>query len=77
MPFPNFHSARQLPPNKNLQYRTVTLTDGITAVLMGEGDNWKVQTVRADKKVWTVKQFKNWLVDHKMKVDELEPARED
>lgn len=77
MPFTNFHSARQLTPNRALEYRTIKLTEGITAVLMGRADEWKVQTVRADKTVWTLKQFKNWLIDHKMKVDLVEPAQEE
>lgn len=73
MPFKNYHAARQREPDRKKQYRTIQLADGITAILMGEGSEWVVQTVRADREKYNVEQFKRWLIEHNMK-NLVEPA---
>jgi len=83
MPYPNFHAARIIDPDKFQadSFRTITIGQadaGITAIvgrLKGETTT-KIQTYRFDKKKFTVAEAKKWLKDHDIKFISFEPATE-
>jgi hypothetical protein len=74
--FPNQHAARQSEPKRGAKYRTIQLADGVSAILEIDGGSSRIQSVRADKKKMTVEQFKRFLMEHNMKADQVEPARD-
>lgn len=80
MPFKNFHAARQTDPKQYESFRNkeVPGVDGLSFIygLFKEGGKTKteVQSVRADKNKWTVKQFRAWLKSNNFKHDNIEEA---
>lgn len=70
MPFENEHAARQKSPG---QYHTIRRQNnafgrGIHAIygIKGKGDDRKseVQSLRFDRKLWTIARAKAWLKKH-------------
>lgn len=78
MPFPKFHSGRQVDPGRfeSGSFRNIDIADGITAIvgrLKGETTT-TVQTYRFDREKFTVAEAKKWLKDHDKGVSNFEPA---
>lgn len=78
MPFVNFISARQEDPDKykDFRYQKVDGANGLYFVFgltKKDGDiKAEVQSIRADKEVWNLKDFKKWLKNHDFKTDKIE-----
>ena len=81
MPFPGFHAARMIDPDKFQKdtMRTISIgpkTSGITAIvgrLKGESTT-KVASYRFDKDKFTAKQARQWLKEHDLKPITFEEA---
>lgn len=75
MPFPNFHAARIVDPDKFESFATKKLRDGITAIIgIDKQGKTEIQSVRADKDKFTVSEFKDWLKEHEFKPIDFEEA---
>ena len=90
LPFPNFHSARQIEPDefepggmgKDVQFKTITVADGITAIVGklikppegSDKESTHIQTYRFDKDKFTAEEAKAWLKKHNLKVGKFEKA---
>lgn len=75
MPFPNFHAARIVDPDKFESFATKKLTDGITAIIgIDKQGKTEIQSVRADRTKFTASEFKNWLEKHDFKPIDFEEA---
>ena len=79
MPLPNEHSARQLPPNR---FDRVTLKrrtgDGGIVMIVGrlaDSKKYAVQTVRGDSTRLSVGDFRQWLVGHNYRTDQIVAAK--
>jgi hypothetical protein len=70
VPFPNEHAARQLPPGNFIKFRRSNLKfpKGISAII-GIKSNGKtaIQSLRFDRKIWTVPKAREWLKSHNFK----------
>jgi hypothetical protein len=70
MPYPNEHAARQIEPSKYKSFRRSNLNfpRGISAII-GILSNGKteIQSLRFDKKFWTVERAQRWLKNHNFK----------
>lgn len=81
MPLPNEHAARQTDPGQYDTFRRYTppgFPKGVSVILgiKGTGKNKKseIQSIRFDKKLWTIEAAKKWLKDHGFKTGKFEPA---
>ena len=75
MPFPNFHAARIIDPDKFESFATKKLTDGITAIIgIDKEGKSEIQSVRADQSKFTPSEFKDWLEKHDFKPIDFEEA---
>lgn len=81
MPMVNYHSARQNDPDKysDFRYKEIDGAKGLFFVLGlytkdGETKS-EVQTVRADSRIWSVSDFKQWLKDNDFMTDKIEEAK--
>lgn len=78
MPFVDYFAARQTDPDqyKDFRYQKVDGADGLYFVFglkKDDGDiKAEVQSVRANKDVWNLKDFKAWLKTHSFKTDKVE-----
>lgn len=91
MPFPNFHSSRQVDPDefepdgmgKGVQFKTIKIGDGITAIVGklkkppedSKAGSTHVQTYRFDKDKYTAEEAKAWLKKHNLRVVMFETAK--
>lgn len=72
MPFPNEHAARQLAPVEGAEFRRVHpegWPEGIDAIFQVQGEESAIQSIRADRKKWSVEDFERWLKDGGFKKD--------
>jgi hypothetical protein len=70
VPFPNEHAARQKEPGKYRGFRRSKLgfPEGITAIVgLLRGGGTEIQSLRFDRKKWTVEQARRWLKKHNFK----------
>ena len=82
MPFPNEHAARQKDPAQYEKFRRVHpegFPDGIDAIFgmkAGEAKS-EIQSLRFDRKKWTVEATRKWLKDHGFKtiIEEATPVK--
>lgn len=78
MPFVNYFAARQTDPDqyKDFRYQKVDGAAGLYFVFglkKDDGDvKAEVQSIRADKDTWNLKDFKAWLKRHDFKTDKIE-----
>lgn len=71
MPFPNEHAARQADPDRFIRFRRQKLQGAPAGldVIFGVARDGKseIQSIRADRKKWTVARFRTWLEEHDFK----------
>lgn len=82
MPYPNEHAARQTDPGQYKEFRRSHpkgFPEGVDAIfgIKGEGENRvsEIQSLRFDRKKWTVEAVREWLKEHDFKTT-IEPAAE-
>lgn len=67
MPYPNEHAARQLDPNqfKKIRRTSTNFPKGVSALIgvLSNGKT-KIQSIRFNRRYWTVEQAKRWLKKH-------------
>lgn len=78
MPFKKEHAARQVDPKQFDDFRRVhedAAPDGIDFVygIRSDGTS-EIQSVRADAEMWSVDKFREWLEEHELTSELLEPA---
>lgn len=77
MPYPNEHTARQTDPSQYDEFRRFTpkgVPNGLSMVLGIKDGKSEVQSVRANAKEMSAKEFRKWLKDHDFLVSHLEEA---
>lgn len=77
MPFPNFHSARLIDPQRFERFATQKDQggDGVDFILgIRADDGSEIQAIRFDRTKFTVAEAKKWLVDHDFKAILFEEA---
>jgi len=81
MPYPNEHSARQTDPGQYdtfRRYKPSGFPKGVSVILgikgTGKDKKSEIQSIRFDKKLWTVEAAKKWLKEHGFKTGKFEPA---
>jgi hypothetical protein len=75
MPFPNFHTARIVDPDRFTRFATKELSSGITAIIGIKKDgSTEIQALRGDKNKISFEEFKQWIKEHEFKPIELEEA---
>lgn len=78
MPFPNEHAARQVDPKQFDRFRRDNSPKGApkgVSFIFGVKDNRsQIQSIRFDRKLWTVDRAKAWLKSHDFKTGGFEPA---
>lgn len=79
-PYPNEHAARIKAPDGFARFRRQKdkFGEGIHAIFgVTEDNKVELQSIRFDKKKFTVAEAKKWLKEHEYKVLEFEPASEE
>ena len=78
MPFPNEHAARQADPGQFDRFRRQAKPKGAPkgiSFIFGVKDNKsQIQSIRFDRKLWTVERAKEWLKNHNFKTSGFEAA---
>jgi hypothetical protein len=74
VPYPNFHAARVVNPDKYDSFARQKIKSGIFIILGIKNNKSETQAYRFDKKLFTVEEAKKWLADHKIKYISFEPA---
>ncbi len=78
MPYKREHAARQLEPTQFDDFRRVHengAPDGIDFIYgIKEDGSSEIQSVRANAELWSVDKFREWLEEHELTADLLEPA---
>jgi len=79
MPYPNYHTARLHDPSKYRSFRTMkpkNFPEGISVVVgIKEDDSSEFQSIRADKKKFSLEDFKNFLKENNFATSKIEEAR--
>ena len=78
-PYPNEHAARINDPEKYQGFRRMNdeLGDGIHIILGLLNGTSEIQSIRFDKKKWTVEAAQQWLAENGYTVIKFEPALEE
>lgn len=70
MPFPNEHSARQIDPKGFDSFRRGKpkgFPRGVSVIFGIKNGKSRIQTIRFDRKLWTVARAREWLKRHGFK----------
>ena len=79
MPYPNYHTARLKDPSKYTSFRTMRPKDfpeGISVVVgINKDESSEFQSIRADKKKFSLDEFKAFLKENNFSASKIEEAR--